>query len=81
MDIKDIDAQTAAIAVRFTYGGAGGSILAGLAKIDWAMWTGVAVALGGFIVNIIFKIREDRRQERESAARIRKIQCRKCDDE
>ncbi|PJO77713.1 hypothetical protein GJV52_12360 [Neisseria brasiliensis] len=50
------------IASRYTYGGAGASVVGALLQVDWAMWIGVLVALGGFIVNVFFKMREDRRQ-------------------
>ncbi|RPD83130.1 hypothetical protein EGK75_13485 [Neisseria weixii] len=50
------------IASRYTYGGAGAGAVGAWLHIDWAMWVGILVAVGGFVVNVFFKIREDRRQ-------------------
>jgi len=53
-----------------TYGASASSIVASVAGWNWtAIITGV-VAVAGLAVNIYFQVRRDRRESRESEARI-----------
>ena len=54
--------------------GAGTSILGWLAASDVAVATGTAMAIGGFLVNAVFKCREDMRQQREHELRVRELE-------
>lgn len=67
------------IASRYTYGGAGTGILAALLQVDWAMWIGVLVAVGGFVMNLYFKIKEDRRAEQRHQQTMKQLQG-QCDE-
>lgn len=58
--------------------GAGTSVLAWLASVNWVGLTGAAVAILGLLVNLYFQHRRDKREAAESAARIEALraQCR-----
>lgn len=64
-------------------GGAAAGVVGFLASINWIGLTGVLVAVVGLLVNIHFQHRRDKREERESAARISAMEnrapCRKTD--
>lgn len=75
------NARTAALlavgsaASKTSHAAAGVAIIGGLTATDMAAFGGLAVALVGTLVgqgiNLYFRRREDRRAERESAARLR----------
>lgn len=62
-------------ASRASHAGAGVAVVGGLTSTDLAAIGGLAVALIGTVIgqgiNLYFRLREDRRAERESAARLR----------
>lgn len=55
---------------------AGGGFIAWLLSIDILPWLGFAVALGGFIVNLIFKFLENKRAAELHRINMRKMMCR-----
>lgn len=59
-----------AMANKSTMGGAAVGFVGWLADINWIGLTGAAVAVVGLLVNIYFQVRRDRREQRESDARI-----------
>lgn len=63
-------ASVSGIASKATYGGAFGATLGWLVSNEGAAVIGLCVALAGFAVNLFFRIREDRRAEREHIARM-----------
>jgi hypothetical protein len=67
------DAAIAALGSKATYAGAGTSLMGWLQSSEAGVLIGIAIGLLGFIVNLYFKYREDRRQEAESEARLRAI--------
>jgi hypothetical protein len=58
--------------------GASTGLVGWLSQVNWIGFIGVALAALGFLVNTWFQIRKDRRESRESEARIAalKEQCR-----
>jgi heme/copper-type cytochrome/quinol oxidase subunit 2 len=68
-----IDAAISAGASKVTYGGAGASVLSWMLSNQAGVAVGILVAVIGLVVNLVFKIREDRRQVREHEARMRAI--------
>lgn len=53
-----------------TWGGALAGLAGWLSSVNWLGLTGALVAVGGLAVNVYFQIRRDRRESRESEARI-----------
>ena len=78
----ELAATVSAAASKTTYVGAGGGFIAWLLSIDILPWLGFAVALGGFIVNLIFKFLENQRAAELHRINMRKITCKKggCDE-
>ena len=72
----EIAATVSAVASKTTYLGAGGGFIAWLLSIDILPWLGFAVALGGFIVNLIFKFLENKRAAELHRINMRKMTCR-----
>lgn len=72
----EIAATVSAAASKTTYVGAGGGFIAWLLSIDILPWLGFAVALGGFIVNLIFKFLENKRAAELHKINMRKMMCR-----
>ena len=75
-------ATVSAAASKTTYLGAGGGFIAWLLSIDILPWLGFAVALAGFIVNLVFKFLENKRAAELHRINMRKITCKKggCDE-
>lgn len=61
------------IASKMTYTGSGAGVIGGLGGIDWMTWIGVAVAVAGLLINLIFKIREDRRKDELHKIQVAKL--------
>lgn len=81
MDWKNevmIESTAVSIGSKTTGGGALVGLVGFIAQINWIGVMGVIIALGGLAVNVYFSIRRDRRESRESEARIRAIEGR-CD--
>lgn len=64
---------TIAAANKATAWGSTTGVVGWLLTIDWVSLIGVSVAVGGFIVNLWFSYLRHRREERESAARLRSL--------
>jgi hypothetical protein len=55
-------------------GGAVSGVVAWLMSIDWLGLLGATLAVLGFAVNLYFQARRDRRESRESEARLRALE-------
>lgn len=80
MDWKNevmIESTAVSIGSKTTGGGALVGLVGFIAQINWIGVMGVIIALGGLAVNVYFSIRRDRRESRESEARIRAIEGRR----
>ena len=73
MNTQAIEAASAASATTATYGGAAGIGLGWLLSNDFAVLTGLLLGVAGFVVNLYFRTRQDRRAEREHALRVASI--------
>lgn len=71
----ELAATVSAAASKTTYLGAGGGFIAWLLSIDILPWLGFAVALAGFIVNLIFKFLENKRAAELHRINMRKMMC------
>ena len=67
------DASIAAAASKSTYTGAGLTITGWLVSSEAAILVGMVVGILGLCINFIFRLREDRRQERLHQERIKKL--------
>ena len=67
------DASIAAAASKSTYTGAGLTFTGWLLSSQAAVLVGMILGVAGLVVNIVFKIKQDRREEREHQERMRKI--------
>lgn len=67
------DASIAAAASKSTYTGAGLTITGWLLSSQAAILVGMVVGILGLVVNFVFKLREDRRQEKLHQEKIKKI--------
>lgn len=65
-----VETVAASVASKTTYVGAGGSLLAWAASIDWLAVLGVLVALAGFVLNGYFQFKRSKREELESNLRM-----------
>lgn len=65
-----IETAVSAVASKVTYAGSGGTILGWLASSEASVVIGIGVAVVGLVVNIVFKIREDKRQQEEHDERM-----------
>jgi hypothetical protein len=68
-----LDAALAAVGSKVTYAGSGGSVLAWLASSEAGVVFGLFMGLAGLIVNFVFKLREDRRQQEEHEQRMQAL--------
>lgn len=75
MDEKSttIDAAIAAAGSKATYTGAGTSLLAWMTSSEAGVVIGIVIGVVGLIVNVYFKIREDRRKQEEHETQMRAI--------
>lgn len=73
MNREAIEASIAATGSKVTYTGAGGAILGWLLSSEFGILMGVLLGLAGFVVNLYFKLRADRRKQREHEAYMRKL--------
>jgi hypothetical protein len=67
------DASIAAAASKSTYTGAGLTITGWLLSSEAAILVGMVVGILGLCINFIFRLREDRRQERLHQERLKKL--------
>ena len=68
-----IDLIGAKAGAAMTYGGSGVAVIAGLSLTEWGVIVGIFTALVGLAVQIYFKNREDKRQERYWSERIKEV--------
>lgn len=73
-----VEAVGASVATKGMLAGAGTGLVGFLSQANWIGITGVVLAALGFAVNTYFQIRRDRREARESAARLRVIEGEQC---
>lgn len=67
------DAVVASVASKATYVGAGTSFIGWLTTSEAGVAVGIILGIVGFIVNLYFKRREDRRQQEQYEAQMRAI--------
>jgi hypothetical protein len=67
------DASIAAAASKSTYTGAGLTITGWLFSSQAAVAVGMAVGILGLITNFVFRLREDRRQEKLLQEKLKKL--------
>lgn len=67
---QTVEAVTATIASKATYTGAATMGLGWLVSSEAAVLMGMIIGIAGFLVNWYFKTKQDRRAEREHAARM-----------
>lgn len=70
--------QVSNYASNATYGGASVGIAGVFGGIDWIAITGLAIAAGGFIVNVYYRHKENRRAEELHEMRKEKIKKGNC---
>lgn len=70
MTLAEQQSLAEAMANKSTFGGAAVGLFGWLASINWIGLIGAAVAVVGLIANVYFQVRRDRREQRESDARI-----------
>lgn len=68
-----VEAVGASVANKGMLVGATTGVAGWLTQINWIGVAGVAIALLGFMVSTYFQIRRDRREARESEARIQAL--------
>lgn len=66
-----LDATLAAAGSKATYTGASTSVVAWMLSSEFGMLAGIALGLGGLIVNWFYKHKEDRRRQAEHDKRMR----------
>jgi len=74
-DVKQQTAEAAAAAVasKMTYAGAGTSVWGWFASSEAGVILGIVIGVIGLLVNIFFRLRQDRRHQTEHEARMRAI--------
>lgn len=73
MDHDSVDAAIAAAGHRFSYAGLWAYLLGWLASIDVVSVVGLSIAVLGYLTNLFFKIRDDRRKQILLEAQLRQI--------
>lgn len=68
-----VDQIGVAVSTKTTWAGALGGFAGWLASVNWLGIAGLAIAVAGFLTNLYFARRRDKREEAESAARIAEI--------
>lgn len=74
MKTEAVEAAVAASASKATYGGAATMGVGWLMSNEFAVLAGLVLGFAGFVVNLYFRRRQDRRDEREHALRIAAIE-------
>lgn len=74
MKTEAVEAAVAASATKATYGGVATIGLGWVLSDGFAVLMGLVLGLAGFAVNLYFRKRQDRREEREHALRIAAIE-------
>lgn len=64
------EATVAAIANKVTYGGSAAAVYGGWTANEIAAYGGLLIAVIGLIVQLVFKVRADRRHKEEHTARM-----------
>ena len=68
-----VDAAAISIANKTMAGGAGAGLIGWLMEVNWLGVGGLLVAIIGLVAQIYFHLRRDRREARESQARIEQM--------
>lgn len=66
--------MAAGVSAKTTYFGGGASIFGMIASIDWLALAGFFIALFGFLLNVYFQIKKNKREEKESDLRMKREQ-------
>lgn len=69
-----VEAVGASVATKGLWAGGAAGLVGWLSQVNWIGITGVVLALLGFLVNTWVQVRRDRREARESDARIQALQ-------
>lgn len=70
---ETLEAAVAALGSKVTYAGSAGSILGWMTSSEGGVAIGILVAIVGLFVNVVFKLREDRRQQEEHDQRMQAL--------
>ena len=76
--VVEMAASVSSAATKTTYAGAASGFLAYLASVDVLAWLGIAIALGGFVVNWYYKRLENKRADEIHELKVKQWQG-KCD--
>lgn len=74
---ETLDQVGVAVSSKTTWAGALGGMAGWLASINWLGVAGLLIAIAGFLTNLYFARRRDKREEVESAARIAALKSRR----
>ncbi len=78
---QSIDATIAAAAGKTTQLGASTTVVGWALSSEMGILSGIVIGVAGLVVQLVFKIREDRRREAEHQRRMRDMEERKRDGE
>lgn len=70
---QHVDVSIAALGSKATYAGAGASVAGWLFSSEFGVLAGIVLGVAGLLVNIYFRRLQDRREQREHEARMRKL--------
>lgn len=70
---QTLDGTIAAVSSKATYTGAGMTISGWLLSSEAAVLIGIVLGVAGFVVNWVYRHREDQRQQAEHRARMRHL--------
>ena len=72
--VVEMAASVSSAATKTTYAGAASGFLAYLASVDVLAWLGIAIALGGFVVNWYYKRLENKRADEIHELKVKQWQ-------
>ena len=70
---EEIETVIAATASKVTYGGASTSAVAWILSSEFGMLVGIVLGLGGFIVNLYYKRKQDKREQAEHEKKMKSM--------
>ena len=73
MKDQAVEAAIAGIAQKVTYSGAGAAVLGGLSANEIAAFGGLLIAFLGWLVNLYYKRKENRRRDELHRARLAEL--------
>lgn len=74
---ETVDQIGVAVSSKTTWAGALGGFAGWVASVNWLGVAGLLIAIAGFLTNLYFARRRDKREEVESAARIAALKSRR----